>query len=132
MQYINKFYELNKNFLVDRPNMESYTQIYKYMMFESICLVFRDYQEILQDALDYQECLDLFYGRVLNGGLIRSFKWIVTWNDDLESVLADPSNFNSKIVGFDEQYGFINIMDTYNPIEGGTDAIQAFILEYTQ
>jgi hypothetical protein len=101
MQYINKFYELNKNFLVDRPNMESYTQIYKYMMFESICLVFRDYQEILQDALDYQECLDLFYGRVLNGGLIRSFKWIVTWNDDLESVLADPSNFNSKIVGFD-------------------------------
>lgn len=53
MNYISKFYDLNKNFLIERPDMESYTQIYKYMMFESICLVFRDYKEILLDVVDY-------------------------------------------------------------------------------
>jgi hypothetical protein len=111
--------------------MDQYTVIYKYMMFESICLVFKDFQSILQDPLDFQSCLDQFYGRVLNGGLIRSFKWIVEWNDDLEIVFEDPLNFADNLVLYDNEYGLINIMKTYNELEGGIDAIQAFILDYT-
>lgn len=122
-QFIEEFYKINENFLVSRPGMDEYQTIYKYVMFDSICLVFRDFQEVLLDDLDFQECLDEFYGRVLNGGLIRTFKWMVEWIDQLEFIYEDEANYIPNILNFDEEYNLVHIMTAYPQVEGGVDAI---------
>ena len=101
-------------------------------MFDSICLVFRDFSDILLDDIDYDACIGEFYGRVLNGGLIRTFKWMVEWVDQLEAIYADLPNYQTNILNFDEEYNLVYIMTAYDHVEGGVDAIQSYIVDATQ